>query len=114
MRGNRVYFARCDIPIVTGITVVDTAGIVRPGAASEGCGGMTGRTIQAGRNMGGDSIHHALRRSAIMARSAIIRDAGVIESRRFENARIMADTAVLGSRDMAGFFRPGKTGIVTG
>ena len=49
-----------------------------------------------------------------MARSAIVGDAGVIESRRFENARVMADTAVLGSRDMAGFFGPGKTGIVTG
>ena len=114
MRGNRVYLARRDITIMTGITVVDAAGIVRPAAASEGCGGMTGRTVQVGRNMGGYSIHHALRRSAIMARSAIIGDAGVIESRRFEDARVMADTAILGSRDMTGFFRRSKSGIVTG
>jgi hypothetical protein len=53
MRGNRVYLARRDITIMTGITVVDAAGIVRPAAASEGCGGMTGRTVQVGRNMAG-------------------------------------------------------------
>ena len=42
MLGNRVYLACRDITIVTGITVVDTAGIVRPAAASEGRCGMTG------------------------------------------------------------------------
>jgi len=114
MRGNRVYLARRGNTIVTGITVVDAAGIVGPGAASEGCRGMTGRTVQVGRNVRRHGIHHALSRSAVMARSAIIRDAGVIESRRFEEARVMADTAILGSRDMADFFRCGKTGIVTG
>ena len=42
MLGNRVYLARRDITIMTGITVVDTAGIMRPAAAGEGCGDMTG------------------------------------------------------------------------
>ena len=48
-----------------------------------------------------------------MAGLAVAGDAGVIESRRFEYARVVADTAILGSRDMSGFFRLGKTGIVT-
>lgn len=64
--------------------------------------------------MGRYGIHHALRRSAIMTRSAIVGDAGVIEGRRFEGVRVMAHATILGSRDMAGFFRPGKSGIVTG
>ena len=87
---------------------------MRPGAANEGCGGMTGRTVQAGLNVSRHSIRLALRRIAVMARSAIIGDTGVIESRRFEAARVMADTAILAGRDMAGFFRRGKTGAVTG
>ena len=49
-----------------------------------------------------------------MARSAIIGDAGMIESRRFEEARVMADTAILIGRDMSGFLRRCKPGIVTG
>jgi len=114
MRGDRIYLARRDNTIVTGITVVDAAGIVRPGAANEGRRGMTGRTVQVSRNVRRYSIHHALCRSAVMARGAIIRDAGVIESRRFEEARVVADTAILGSRNMAGFLRRGKTGTVTG
>ena len=59
-------------------------------------------------------IHHACRRSAIMTRNAIVRDAGMIESRRFEDARVMTDTAVLIGRDMIGFLRRCKTSIVTG
>lgn len=99
---------------VAGITVVDTAGVMRPAAVSEGCCGMTGGAVQAGLNMGRHGIHHTYRGSAIVTRNTIVGDAGVIESRRFEDARVMADTAILVSRDMTGFFRPGKTGIVTG
>ena len=64
--------------------------------------------------MGRHGVYHTLRRIAIMTRSTIIRDAGMIEGRRFEYARVMADTAILGSRDMSGFFRRGKPSIVTG
>ena len=49
-----------------------------------------------------------------MARNAIIRDAGMIESRWFEDARVMTDTAILIGRDMIGFLRRGKPSIVTG
>jgi len=114
MRGYHLVSLRTATRAVAGITVVDTAGIVRPGTAGEGCGGMAGGAVQAGLNVGGYSIHHAFRGSAIVTRSTVVGDAGVIESRRFEDARVMADTAILGSRDMTGFFRPGKTGVVTG
>jgi len=49
-----------------------------------------------------------------VTRNAIIRDAGMIESRWFEDARVMTDTAILIGRDMIGFLRRGKPGIVTG
>ena len=96
---------------MTGITVVGTAGIVRPATASEGCGGMTGGTVQAGLNM---SIDHTLRRSAIMTGSTIVNDAGMIESCRHEATGRMADTAVLIGIDMIDFFGCGKTGFMTG
>jgi len=99
---------------VTGITVINTTGIVSPGAAHKGCGGMAGGTVQAGRNMGGYCIHLTLRRIAVMTRGAIIRDTGMIEGRRFEGIGGMTDTAILNGRDMSNFFRRGKTGIVTG
>jgi hypothetical protein len=38
----------------------------------------------------------------------------MIESRWFEDARVMTDTAILIGRDMIGFLRRGKPGIVTG
>ena len=95
-------------------TSTRTTGVMCPAAVSEGCCGMTGGAVQAGLNMGGYSIHHTYRGSAIVTRNTIVGNAGVIESRRFEDAGVMADTAILVSRDMTGFFRPGKTGIVTG
>ena len=99
---------------VTGVAIIGAAGIVCPGAAHKGCRGMTGGTVQAGRNMGGHCIYHALRRIAIMTRSAIVRNTGMIEGRRFEGIGRMTDTAILTGRDMSDFFRCGKTGIVTG
>ena len=67
MRRNRVYLARCGITIVAAVAVTDTAGIVRPGAADKGCGGVTGRTVEVGRDVGGYGIYHAFRRSTVMA-----------------------------------------------
>jgi len=40
MRGHRVYLTCCGIAIMAGIAVVGTAGVMRPGAAGEGCRGM--------------------------------------------------------------------------
>lgn len=99
---------------MTGIAVIDTAGIVRPATASEGCGSMTGGTVQAGRNMRRHGIHHARRRIAVMAGRAIVDDAGMIEGCRDEAARVMADTAILIGHDMTGFLGCRETGAVTG
>jgi hypothetical protein len=99
---------------VTGVTVADSGGVMNPRAACEGCGGMTGGTVEIGWNMGRHGIHHTNRRITIVARNAIVGDAGMIESRRFEDARVMTDTAILVSRDMIGFLRRCKTSIVTG
>lgn len=90
---------------VAGVAVTGTAGIVRPGTANEGCGGMTGGAVEAGWNVGGYGIHHADRGITIMTRDAIVDDAGMIERRRFEGTRIMADTTILIGRDMADIFR---------
>ena len=99
---------------VTSVAVADRGGVMNPRATSEGRGGMTGGTVQAGWNMIRHGIHHACRGSAIMTRNAIVGDAGMIESRRFEDARVMTDTAILIGRDMIGFLRRGKPSIVTG
>ena len=99
---------------MTGIAVVDTAGIVRPAAAGKACGGMTGGTVQAGRNMRRHGIHHACRRITIVARYAIVDDAGMIEGRRYEGTGSMADTTVFVGVDMVDFLWRRETGIVTG
>ena len=99
---------------MTGIAVANTAGIMRPAAAGEGRGGMTGRAIEAGRNVRRHGIRLAGRRISVMARRAIAGDAGVIESRRFEAVRVMAYTAILISRDMTGFLGCRETGAMTG
>ena len=99
---------------VAGVAVTDTAGIVSPAAAGEGCGGMTGGTIQAGRNMGWHGIHHACRRITIVAGSTIIDDAGMIKACRHEATGGMTDTAILIGVDMVGFLGCSETGVVTG
>jgi len=114
MRGNRVYLAHRSITIMAGITVVDATGIVGPATAHKSCGGMAGGTVQAGLNMGGHCIQLTLRRIAIMTRSAIVRDAGMIEGRRFEGIGRVTDTTIVIGCDMTDFFRRGKTDIVTG
>ena len=99
---------------MTGITVTDTTGIMRPGAAHEGCGCITEVAVQAGRNVGWYGIHHADRGITIMTRDAIVDDAGMIEGRRFEGTRVMTDTAILIGRNMADIFRRREAGSVTG
>ena len=81
---------------VTRVTVSSTTGIVSPGAAYEGCGGMTGTAIQSGRDVwrGGFGIH-TLRSNTIMAGDTVINDAGMIEPRPDEGAGCMTDAAIL-------------------
>lgn len=99
---------------MTCIAVVGTAGIVGPAAAGKGCGGMTRGAIQAGRNMRRHGVHHACRRIAVVAGSAVVNDTGMIEGGRYEGARVMADAAILVGLDMTGFFGCGETGAMTG
>jgi len=99
---------------VTGIAVTGTAGIVRPATTGEGCGGMTGGAVEAGRNVGGYGIHHADRGSTIMTRDAIVDDTGMIEGCRAEVIGVMADAAILIGVHMAIVFSGGEIAIMTG
>ena len=114
MRGYDLKSLRATTWGVTGVAVTDAGGIMSPGAASEGCGGMTGGTVQAGLNVRGVRGYLTFRDITIVARNAIIGDAGMVESRRFEDASVVADTAILIGRDMSGFLRRCKPSIVTG
>ena len=91
-------------------------GIVHPAAAGKGSGRMAEIAVHQDGwfNMGRDGVDLACCRHAVMAVDATVDDAGVIEGRRFEEARVMADTAILIGRDMSGFLRRCKTSIVTG
>ena len=94
--------------------VIGAVGVMRPGAAHEGCGGMAEVAVQAGRKVGRDGIYHAFRGITIVTGNAIVGDAGMIERRRFEGTRIMTDTAILIGRNMADIFRRREAGGVTG
>ena len=109
-----VWFFSCATAVVmTILAVVGGAGIVHPAATSEGRSGMTGDTIQVGWKMVRHGVPLASRRITIVAGNAVVGDAAMIESRRFEDARVMADTAIPVSIDMVDFLGCGKTGIVT-
>ncbi len=99
---------------VTAVAVTGTAGIVGPAAAGEGRCGMTGGTVETGRNMGRHGIHHTRRRITIVAGSTIVDDAGMIEACRHEAAGSMTDTAILVGVDMIGFLGRGETSVMTG
>ena len=73
-----------------------TTGIVSPGTTQEGCGGMTGVTIQRGLNVGrvGFSVF-ARRCNTIMAGLAVINDTAMVESRPDETTGGMADATIL-------------------
>ena len=76
---------------VTLIAVSSTTGIVRPGAAYKGCGGMTEMAIQSGRHV----VVILTGRSNPMAGRAIINDASMIKHRSDESTGVMTDTAIL-------------------
>ena len=91
-----------------------TTSIVDPfmahGSAGESRGGVTGRAVEAGRNV--LRMHAASRHS--MAGGAIIHDAGVIESGRNKARRRMTYSAILAGGNMIRPFTGGKSGVVTG
>ncbi len=85
-------FGRAAAIIVALVAVPSTTGIVRPGAAFEGCSGVTGATIQAGRNV---IVMFTKCRRTIMARCTVINDAGMIESSADEASGRMTDATIL-------------------
>ncbi len=98
---------------VAAVAVTGTTGIVSPAAAGEGCRGMTGDAIQAGRNVRGHRIDHPRRRITVMAGDAIIDDSGMVKGGWNEATGCMADTAILVGRDVRRMFGGGKSGSVT-
>ena len=90
---------------VTLVAVTGRTGIMHPGAAYEGCSGMTGTAIQISRKVGGVGLGSlANRRTTVMTRSTIVIDAGMIKYRAGEAKREpggMADTAILACWYMA-------------
>ncbi len=84
---------------VTLVAVTDSAGTMHPGAACEGCGGMTGVAIQVGFKVGGVGLGSLANRcTTVMTRNTIVVDAGMIKYRAGEAKREpsgMADTAIL-------------------
>ena len=94
---TRWFESRTTARTVTLIAVSFTTGIVVcPDAANEACGGMTGTTIQRGRDVGRVGLRfHADRGTTIMTRSTIVHDAGMIKHRPDEGPGVMTDTAIL-------------------
>ena len=94
--------SRAAICTVTLIAVSSTTGIVRPGAAFEGCSGVTGTAIQSGRDVGGVGLGiHTNRCRAIMTGDTVINDAGMIEASTNEAGGGMTDATILVSCYMA-------------
>ena len=79
-------------------------------ATDKGGGGMTGRAIQAGRNM---IVRHATC-GTTMAGSAVVYDVGVIERGGREGCGVVTDTTILIGLDMIDIFGFCKTGCMTG
>jgi hypothetical protein len=71
--------------------IAGRAGIVEPGAADEGCGGMTEMAIQRGRNV----FVMLTRCGYTVAGRAIVHDTGMIKHRTDESTGVMTDTAIL-------------------
>ncbi len=86
------FESRAAICTVTLIAVSSTTGIVRPGAAFEGCSGVTGATIQAGGNV---IVMFTKCRRTIVTGRTVINDAGMIESSADEASGRMTDATIL-------------------
>ena len=88
--------SRIAISMVTGIALVNTAGIVDPGTTDEGCRGMAIEAIQSSCKVSRIGLGiFTDRLNTIMAGGAVICDAGMIKHGADERAGVMTDTAVL-------------------
>jgi NDP-sugar pyrophosphorylase family protein len=93
------------------ITSASTAGIMCPGAAYEGCGGMAEVTIHRGV----DVVDVLTRRCCIIvAGFTIINDAGMVESSTDKAAGSMTNATVLIGSDMATVFSCSECAIMAG
>ncbi len=93
--------------IVTVFANTGATTVVRPGSTHEGCGGMTGGAIQAGRDVRGIGLGiHAGGRNT-MTRRTIIHNTGMIEGCRDKATSVMTDTTILTGCNMIDFFRGG-------
>ncbi len=88
--------SRIAIRTVTCIALTSSTDIVDPGTTYEGCGGMTGATIQSSRKVGRVGLgSHTFCCNTIMTRSTIVHDAGMIKHRTDEAAGCMTDATIL-------------------
>lgn len=94
--------------VVTLIAAAGAAGIVSPGAADEGGGGMAKVTVHSCGDVG---VMLANGGHAVAGR-AIIHDTSVIEDRAGKCSRIVTDAAILVGRDMSGRLALGKPGAM--
>lgn len=86
-----------------------------PGAAYEGRRGMAGVAIQAGLKVGGVDLGIFANRShAVMTRSTIVQDTGMVEHRPDEGAGVMTDPTVLACCYMTACFAGRKRTIMAG
>ena len=89
---------------------------VDPGGAQETGGGMTGRAIQRGWNMGGVGlgVHTCSAITMATGAGAIIHNAGMIIGRANKACGVVANAAILGGVHMVHGFAPGKYPVMTG
>ena len=100
---------------VTLVAITGAAGVMNPGATDESGGGVAGRAVQAGTQVGWVGLRiHANCRNTIVAGSTIVDDAGVIESGREEAAGIVTDTTILVGWYMVERLAEGKRTVMTG
>ncbi len=95
---------------VAGIACSSGTAVVEPRTANEGCRGMTDVAIQRRPNVVG---MHAYCGRAVVTRSAIVNDAGMVEGRGDEVASIVTNAAILAGGQMILRFPCGKTGVMT-
>lgn len=102
--------------VMAAITAACTAGIVCPGAACEGCGGVAGATIQAGGNVRwvGFCIRTGGGYAVARITACIVGDGAVVKGSGYEACGSMAETTVCGGLHMVVAFALRECAIVTG
>lgn len=93
---------------------IGSTGVMNPGAAHKGCGGMAKMAIQTGDKMSRVDLGIlTFRGIAIMAGFAVIHYATVIEHCADESTGIMTDAAILTGGQMCVRLAYGKSRIMT-